>query len=464
MTTSKKSARDFTSGSLFFRILLFTIPITASGLLQMLYNTADNIVVGRFSGDDLALAAVGCTTALSSLIINFLIGFASGASILIAQRFGAKDSDGVSRATHTIMTFALISGVLFSVLGLIVSKPALTLMGTKPELMSRAVLYLRIICLGIPATAVYNFGTSIIRSVGDSKTPLIILSFTGLLNLVLNLIFVIVFKMSVSGVAIATIVSQYVSAVCVTVILIKNSSECFGITLKKLGINKELLISVLKFGLPAGLQNALYAISNVMMSSAVNMLPTAAVSARAISSNIDQICHTTLSGFGIAAVTVVGQNYGAKKPERVKKSIFCLLIQVVVCGITIGQAMLLFADKFAMMFIDSANADAEAILVFTLEILAITLATSFLNGTMQTFSGAVRGMGYSISVMIITLTGACLFRILWVLFVFPIEAMHTLSGLFVIFPLSWGATAILLAAVSLYAYLKMKHTEKAALQ
>ena len=460
MTAVKTAKRDFTEGSLFFRILLFTVPITAGGLLQMLYNTADNIVVGRYSGDELALAAVGCTTALSSLIINFLIGFASGSSILIAQRFGAKDEDGVRRATHTIMAFALVGGLLFSAVGMVISKPALTLMGTKPELMERAVLYLRIICLGIPASSIYNFGASVIRSVGDSKTPLFILLSTGLLNIGLNVILVTVFSMSVAGVGIATIISQYVSAFCVVAILLRKKNECFGLKLKMLGFDGEMLRAILRHGFPAGMQNSLYAISNVMMSSAVNTLPIAAVSARTISSNIDQLCHTSLSSFGIAAVTVIGQNYGAQKPERLRKSILYLLLQTAVIGIALGQIMLLFADSFAAMFIDSANPNADEILKYTLQILSITLATSFLNGTMQTISGAVRGMGYSVSVMVATLTGACLFRILWVLFVFPLEAMNTLSGLFIIFPLSWSATAVSLAAVAVFAYLRLKKEKK----
>ena len=464
MTAAKKLKYDFTEGSLFFRILIFTLPIMLSALLQLLYNTADNIVVGRFSGDDLALAAVGSTSALSSLIINFLIGFASGSSILIAQRFGARDREGVSRASHTIMTFSVIGGIAFCLLGLAISKPALTLMGTKPELMGRAVLYLRIICLGIPALSVYNFGSSIIRSVGDSKTPLLILSVSGLLNFILNLIFVTVFKMSVLGVALATVISQYMAALAIAVILLKNSAECYGITLSRLRLDKGALADIVKLGLPAGLQNALYAISNVMMSAAVNTLPTSAVSAKAISGNIDQICHTALSSFGIGAVTVVGQCFGAKDASRVKRSIIYTVLQVTVIGVLLGQGILLFSDRLAVFFIDAKNPEADAILKYTVEILRITLATSFINGLMQAVSGAVRGMGYSISVMIITLLGACLFRILWVLFVFPIEAMHTLSGLFVIFPLSWGATALLLAAVAVYAYLKLKRSDKADLR
>ena len=458
MTAVKKATRDFTEGPLFFRILTFSLPLMATALLSIFYNTADNIVVGRFSGDPLALAAVGSTTGLTSLITNFLFGFAAGGGVIIAQLFGAKDEEGVSKASHTIMTFSAIGGIVFMLIGLAVSKPALMLMGTKPELLDKAVLYLRIICLGIPFSSLYNFGASIIRSTGDSKTPLIILSCSGLVNLVLNMIFVIVFNMSVAGVALATVISQLISAVCIVTILLRKKNECFGIKLNKLGIDKKIFPTFFRYGLPSGINSSFFALTAVFMSSAVNTFPTAAVTARAISSNIDQLCHSTIASFASAAVTVVGQNFGAKKPERIKKSIFCLAVQTVVLGIIIGTVLLLFADKLALLFIEPGSADPDAIISFTMEILSITLSMSFINGTWQMLSGSVRGMGYSFTAMMISLIGAAIFRILWILFIFPLEPMNTITGLFMLFPFSWSLTGIMLGIAVFVAYLRLKRS------
>jgi len=462
MTAVKQPPRDFTEGPLLVRMLLFTLPIMLTGLLQIFYNTADNIVVGRFSGDDLALAAVGCTAGLSALITNFLFGIGGGASIVVAQMYGAKNYEGVKRASHTIITFSLIGGLLFSALGLIVSAPALKLMGTKPELMDNALLYLRIICLGIPASSVYNFGAGIIRSTGDSKTSLKILSFSGLLNVGLNLVFVIVFKMSVAGVAIATVASQYFSAIRIIFHLVRKGSECYGITFSQLGIDKKILLSVFRYGIPTGINSSMFSISAVFMSSAVNTLPTAAVSARTIANNIDQMCHTTISSFSSTALTVIGQNYGAKKPERIRKAILCLLLSVAVSGILIGQTLLLFAEQMSWLFVDSANPAAEQIIGYTVQILTLTLTTSFINGTWQMLGGAIRGMGYSFSCMIISLLGACVFRILWITFIFPMEAMNNIMGLYLMFPCSWILTGIMLGATAFYAYKKLsKNTRQA---
>lgn len=455
MTATKKRTTDFTDGPLFFRIFIYTLPIMATGLLQILYNTADNIVVGRFSGDDLALAAVGSTTGLSALITNFLLGIGGGASIMVAQMYGAKNYDGVKRAAHTIVTFSMIGGVLFCALGLSVSRPALTLMGTKPELMDNALLYLRLICLGIPASAVYNFGAGILRATGDSKTSLNILSFSGLLNVVLNLIFVIVFDMSVAGVAIATITSQYVSATRIIVYLVRRKNECFGIRFSELRIDKRMLLTIFRYGIPTGINSSMYSLSAVFMSTAINTLPTAAVSARTIANNIDQMCHTTIASFSSTALTVTGQNFGAKKPERIKKALFYMLIQVAACGILIGQTLLLFSDNIASLFIDSANPSADQILAFTVQVLSLTLATSFINGTWQMLSGALRGMGYSITSMLTAILGACVFRILWITFVFPLKPMNNILGLYTMFPISWILTGIMLSVALLIAYRKL---------
>ena len=239
--TAAKRQKSFTDGPIFFKLTLFALPIMLTGLLQVLYNTADNIIVGSFSGDELALGAVGSTASLTNLLVNLLIGMATGASVVISQSFGAKDYTRLSKTVHTAMTFAMIGGLVFCGLGLLISEPVLSLMGTKPELLSRATLYFRIICLGIPGSIIYNFAASILRAIGDSKTPLIVLSLSGLVNVGLNLFFVIVCKWSIVGVAIATIVSQYISATVLLVILVIRKKESYALHLKKLGIDGSKL-------------------------------------------------------------------------------------------------------------------------------------------------------------------------------------------------------------------------------
>ena len=456
MISKNKRSRDFTEGPIFFKILLFVLPITLTGILQVLYNTADNVVVGRFSGDELALAAVGSTTYLTGLVTNFLIGIAAGSNVVVSRAIGAKDAERVENAVHTSLTFAFLGGIAFMALGLIISRPALAFIGTKPEVLDKAVMYMRIICLGIPASAVYNFGAGVVRSTGDSRTPLLILSVSGIINVLLNLVFVLVFNMTVAGVATATIIAQYISAVRVICVLIKKRNECYGLRLNKLGINKEMLLSILRFGVPTGIQSSLFSISNVTMASAVNTMPTLVVSAKTISTNIESISNTAVGSFGTATVTFVGQNYGAKKPDRIKKSVLYSVLQVFICGFTISQIILLFGDKLASNFVDAANPNADQIIGYAVQIMTVCLTANFLNGIQQVLSASVRGMGYSVTSMIMSLSGACVFRILWVSFVFPLEKMNNIFGLHIVYPLSWGLTALLQLSVLTVAYRRFK--------
>ncbi|MBE6610524.1 MAG: MATE family efflux transporter [Ruminococcaceae bacterium] len=456
MISKNKRSRDFTEGPIFFKILLFVLPITLTGILQVLYNTADNVVVGRFSGDELALAAVGSTTYLTGLVTNFLIGIAAGSNVVVSRAIGAKDAERVGNAVHTSLTFAFLGGIAFMALGLIISRPALAFIGTKPEVLDKAVMYMRIICLGIPASAVYNFGAGVVRSTGDSRTPLLILSVSGIINVLLNLVFVLVFNMTVAGVATATIIAQYISAVRVICVLIKKKNECYGLRLNKLGINKEMLLSILRFGVPTGIQSSLFSISNVTMASAVNTMPTLVVSAKTISTNIESISNTAVGSFGTATVTFVGQNYGAKKPDRIKKAVLYSVLQVFICGFTISQIILLFGDKLASNFVDAANPNADQIIGYAVQIMTVCLTANFLNGIQQVLSASVRGMGYSVTSMIMSLSGACVFRILWVSFVFPLEKMNNIFGLHIVYPLSWGLTALLQLSVLTVAYRRFK--------
>ena len=453
-----KSKRDLTEGPLFVPILTFVIPIILTGILQILYNMADNIVVGRFSGDTLALAAVGSTSSLSNLIINLLMGVAGGSAVVIAQSYGAKELDKLSKAVHTSMLFSVIGGIFFCVLGLVISKPALMLMGTKEHLMDRALLYLRIICLGIPASAIYNFGAATLRSVGDSKTPLYILSSTGLINVLLNLFFVIVCKMSVGGVALATIISQYVSAIVIVTILFARKNAAYSLDMESMGIDLAILKRILSLGLPAGLQGTLFSISNIILTSGINMLPDADISGKTIAINIEGLVYTAMNSYLHASTTFTGQNYGAKKPDRIKKSIIYAVIQVALIGFIGGQIINFFGEPLANLYIDPTDANKEAVLSAALELMNFMLSCYFLCGVMDTLSGALRGLGYSVIPMIISIGAICVLRAIWVWYVFPTERFKSLIGICTVYPISWslGVISLIIALLIVFRRVKQK--------
>ena len=462
-----KVKRNLTEGPIFLPMIKFVIPIILTGMLQMCYNMADNIVVGRFSGEEasegaLALAALGSTTSLSNLIVNLLMGIAGGAGVVIAQNYGAKEFDRMSRAIHTSMVFSFIGGIAFCIFGLLISKPALLLMGTKPELMRLAVLYMRIICLGIPASAVYNFGAATLRSVGDSKTPLIILSSTGVLNVVLNIFFVIVCNMSVDGVAIATIAAQYCSAVAVMIILFKRKNVSYSLERGKMKIDGILLKQILKLGLPAGLQGTLFSISNIILTAGMNTLPTTDISGKTIAINIESIVHTAMNSYLHAAMTFTGQNFGARKLDRVKKSIIYAIIQVTVVGVVGGQIINLFARPLAKLYIDprETGLDPNAVLDSAVKLMGFMLTFYFLCGLMDTVSGALRGLGYSIIPMFVSIIAICVLRMIWVFAIFPDPkfGFNSLIGIYTIYPISWslGLIAMLIALFFVFKKTKAK--------
>ena len=458
-----KARKNFTEGPLFFRITLFAIPIMLTGFLQIAYNMADNIVVGRFSGDSLALAAVGSTSSLSNLIVNLLIGIAGGAGVVIAQSYGAKNFDKMKRAVHTSVLFSIIGGIAFCILGMLISGPALSLMDTKAELMSRAVLYMRIICAGIPAVSVYNFGAATLRSVGDSKTPLFILSISGISNVLLNLFFVIVCKMSVGGVAFATIASQYISAVAVITVLIRRKDMPYTLKRNMLKIDGKILGEILGLGLPAGFQGTLFSISNILLTSGMNSLPTTDISGKTIAINIEGLVHTSMNSYLHAAMTFTGQNYGAKKPDRIKKSIIYAVIQVTFVGIVGGQLLNLFARPLASLYIDAADPNKEAVLEAAIQLMGFMLSVYFMCGLMDTLSGALRGLGYSMIPMIVSIGAICVLRAIWVFFIFPTEKFHSLIGIYTIYPISWflGLSALAIALLILFKKVRLKLKEEA---
>ena len=455
MTLTKKKA-DLTEGPIFGRMFLYVLPIMLTGILQLVYNMADHMVVGQFSGDNTALAAVGSTSSLTNLIVNLFMGITAGTGVVVARNYGAKDDETLSRAVHTSMLFALLGGIAFSIIGFTVSAPALEIMGTKPEILGKATLYMQIICLGVPATAVYNFGATVLRSVGDSKTPLYILSASGLVNFILNLFFVIVCHMSVEGVALATIISQYVSAAVVVTILVKRSDTVYALSFKKLKIDKKLLALILRYRIPAGVQSSLFSISNVLITSAVNSFDTNTVSGKTIAGNIDGILYTSLNSYLHAAMTFTAQNYGAGKPNRIKRSLGAALLQVVIVGVSLSTVLLIFGREFASLFVDANDPNREAVLTAAMDMLTITVPIYFMCGVMETLSGTLRGLGYSLSPMVTSIGGICVLRIIWISTAFTLPELHTIGGLFLCYPITWTTTALILAIILISIWPKVK--------
>jgi putative MATE family efflux protein len=441
-------------------MILFALPIMLTGILQVAYTMADNIVVGRFSDDPGALAAVGSVGTFYNFTMNFLMGIAAGVSVVIAQFFGAGEHKRLARAVHTTVSISLICGIAFTVIALLISRPVLVLLGTKPEILDSAVLYFRIICIGIPASLLYNCAAAVIRSVGDSRTPLIILSTTGLANVALNLVFVIIFKMSVAGVGIATITSQYLSAIAVMLVLIKRGAEPYGFRIRELCVDSSVVSRIMRLGVPAAIQSSMFSISNMLITSAVNTFPTTTVSANTIASNIDGIAYVSMKGFSQSAETFSGQNWGAKKPKRIKRALAYALLQVTVAGLAMCGVVYAFVEPLASLYINPADENYAVIMATVKEIAALLLSTYTICGIMETLSGFSRGLGYSIAPMAITVTAICVLRVVWIYTVFPLEGMNTITGLYISYPVTWTAATLALAVLAAIAFRKLFALER----
>ena len=457
---SNTSKRSFTEGPLFVRMLLFAIPIILTGVLQLAYNMADNIVVGRFSDDTGALAAVGSVGTFNTLIVNFLCGLTAGVGVTVAQLFGAGESRRLSRTVHTAVLFSSVSGIVLGAIAFAVCRSVLTLMGTKPEILDSAVLYFRIICIGVPATALYNCGASVLRAVGDSRTPLIILAGSGIVNVILNLVLVIGFKMSVVGVAVATVVSQYISVIAVMAVLMRHKDKPYGFSLKSLCFDLPLLGRVLRLGVPAAIQSAVICFSNVLMTSAVNTFPTTTVSANTIAGNVDGIAYTTMNSFSQTALTFAGQNWGAAKPKRIRRVYLYSLIQVSIIGFIVGRLLLIFCEPVASLYINPTDENYAAIMAAAKEIMNLILSTYFICGIMEVLAGFMRGIGYAIAPMIIGITSMCGIRVLWIYTVFPLEGMQTITGLYTSYPVTWSVSVLCYAVLSVFAFKKIRDIER----
>ena len=433
----KFDSKSMCEGPIFKGVVIYTIPIILTSILQLLFNAADLIIVGWFAGSD-SVAAVGATGSITNLIITLFIGLSVGAGVAVAQAMGANDAKTTSEAVHTAIPLALIGGVVLTIVGMLFARNFLTLMGTPDgKLLNLASTYMRIYFAGMTFSMIYNFGSAILRAAGDTRSPLIFLTIAGVLNVLLNIFFVAVFKMDVAGVALATSISQGVSAVLVIYALIKREDACRFVP-KQMHIYKSALLKMIKIGLPAGLQGSLFSISNVLIQSSVNSFGAAHMSGSAAASSLEGFCYVSMNAFHQTALNFCGQNYGAGNLKRVKKITAVCLLTVTVVGLVIGNVTYLFGEQLLGIYIT----DSPQAIAFGMERLKYMLIPYFLCGIMDTVTGSMRGIGSSITPMVITVMGVCVMRIVWIYTVFAMPQYHTFAGLFISYPISWTLTFI----------------------
>lgn len=428
---SSKYEIDMCNGPLLGKILMFYFPLMLSGVLQLLFNAADIVVVGRFAGSD-SLAAVGSTSSLINLLVNLFIGLSVGANVLVARFYGAGQDRELGEVVHTAVLTAIVSGCILILLGVGLAGPALRLMGTPDDVISKSILYMRIYFVGMPFMMAYNFGSAILRAIGDTRRPLYFLLAAGVINVALNLLFVITFSMGVAGVATATVISQAVSAALVLRCLIK-SDGAYRLELMQLKIVPDKLVKMIQIGVPAGLQGALFSISNVLIQSSVNSFGSIAMAGNTAASNIEGFVYTSMNAFHQSAISFTGQNYGARKIKRIGKILLICEVAVMIVGLILGNAAYLFSGTLLQLY----STEPEVIMYGTLR-MSIICTTYCLCGMMDVIVGSLRGMGYAIMPMLVSLTGACLFRVVWIYTVFRVY--RSLECLYYSYPISWGLT------------------------
>ena len=444
---SKNYHINMTDGSLLPKILMFSFPLMLSSLLQLLFNAADIIVVGKFAGTQ-ALAAVSSTGALVNLIVNLFIGLSVGTNVLVARQIGARKFQEIQDTIHTAISLSLIGGVILTIFGVIAAKPLLTLMSVPSDVIDLSTLYLRIYFLGVTAMLVYNYGASILRAKGDTKRPLYFLTIAGVVNVVLNLILVIVFHMGVAGVGIATTVSQFISAGLILYCLVGEHSY-MKLHLKELKIHKERFIEILKIGLPAGIQGSVFSLSNVVIQSTINGFGSVVMAGSGAAANIEGFVYVGMNAFYQSCLTFTGQNYGAGKIDRVKKTLYSCQFLVIITGLILGIGAWYFGD-----FLVGFYATEPEVIQAGVIRLGYVSKLYFLCGIMDVMVGSLRGLGYSIFPMIMSLLGACVLRLVWIAFVFPLNPIP--ENVYISYPITWIVTACAHMITYLYVMHKIK--------
>jgi putative MATE family efflux protein len=429
----KKYEIDMCSGPIFTKMLLFSLPLILSGLLQLFFNAADIIVVGQFCGDA-SMAAVGSNGSLVNMITNLFIGLSVGTNVLAARYFGSKNHEELSKTVHTSILVSIVSGIFLTFVGFFSAKQMLILMKTPEDVINLATVYLRIYFLGMTASTVYNFGSAVLRAIGDTKRPLYYLSISGALNVVLNVIFIVFFKMDVVGVALATIITQYIAAGLIIRCLMRESD---GIKLvpSKLRFDRDKLIRIIKIGLPAGIQGTLFSLSNVVIQSSINLFGKVVVAGNAAAANLEGFVYVAMNAFYQSIISFTSQNFGRRNYKRI------IRIQLIgqacsfVTGLLLGNLLLIFGKQLLTIY--SGTPEVINAGIMRLEFIATMY---FLCGMMDCFVGGLRGIGYSFIPMIVSLVGAVGFRIVWIATVFRIPQFHNVSTVYISYPISWAIT------------------------
>lgn len=440
-----KKEMDMCEGPLAGKILRYTLPLALSGILQLCFNAADMIVVGRYSSGE-ALAAVGSTGALINLIINVFMGLSVGVSVCVAHAWGAKNKESVRQIVHTAMLTSIIAGMIVLLIGFFGCRTFLTWMGTPDNVIDLSTTYMKIYFLGMPACMVYNFGASILRSIGDTKRPLLFLVIAGVVNVLLNMFTVILLHMGVAGVAVATAASQVVSAALVVVFLMRRQDSC-RLVLRHLRIYPDKLLSIVRVGLPAGLQGAVFSISNVLIQSSINSFGSVAMEGNTAASNLEGFIYNAMNAFYHSALTFTGQNLGARKPERIPRILLTTIALSMSISLTLSGLMYVFREPLLALY----RPGAPEVLAYGSLRMSIIVLTYFLCGVMDVFTGSLRGMGASLTPMLISLMGACVTRVIWIYTVFA--ANPTLQVLYLCYPVSWLFTI----CMQIVAFIVIRH-------
>ncbi|MCM1290173.1 MAG: MATE family efflux transporter [Corallococcus sp.] len=443
--TIRKNEMDMTSGNLFKKILLYALPIVFSGLLQLLYNAADLVVCGKF-GSIHSVGAISATNALINLVVQLFLGLSVGANVLMARCFGAGQKEKGQRVAYTAMILSVVMGVFIGAFGAGMARLFLEWMGTPEDVIDLSTSYLRIYFCGVPFSLIYNFGASLLRAVGDTKRPFYFLAASGIFNVLFNLLFVILFKMDVAGVALGTVLSQAISAACIVVCLLRNKGF-FHFRMREMRFYKTEAAEITRIGLPAGLQGVVFALSNVLIQSSVNGLGAYTMDGNGAASSIESFVYTTMNGFAQTCIAFVSANYGANKWQNIKKIVCYCVGYACICGFVFGTAATLLGKQLLSIYIS----DKQAIAIGYRR-LAIICLTYLIYGALDVLAFAVRGIGYSVVPMIVSVLGVCGLRIVWIYAAFPLNIFHSLEGLMISYPLSWIATVAvhLLTFVVLY--------------
>lgn len=445
-----KNQIDMTTGGIVQKLLIFSIPIIFSGILQLVFNAADIIVVGQFAGDE-SLAAVGATSSLINLLIGLFTGLATGTNVIAANYLGAQKLENVKKTVHTSIIVSIFAGIFLTIIGISFAKPILKLMKIPSEVLPLATVYLKIYFGGITTTMLYNFGSSLLRAKGDTKRPLYVLLIAGIINVILNLLFVIVFKMNVAGVALATIISQGFSAVCILFMLVQEKNE-FKLTLKNLKFDKHIFIKMIKIGIPAGFQGMMFSFSNVIIQSAINSFGAVIIAGNSAALSIEGFVYIAMNGFAQGTLTFTSQNYGAKKYDRIKTVAITSEIIVFLIGTIFGGIVILFSEQILSLYTKSQDA-LEAGKIRLLVICSVYC----LCGMMDVIGNIIRGIGHSILPMIVTLAGACGLRILWIATLFQIPKFHSTYTIYFSYPVSWLITFLIEVICFTFIFRKMKN-------